>query len=331
MGRTEYIWFCFDGIPKGSVVAVSTIGVRKEKSLFMQGYEEMMRKIKPKVVICYGEPFEEMKGKIITVDYAQTNNYKKHYTLQSEPRLIPEPNVFDMYIKRAFGCVDFEKGRGSAFGVAALLITLPAGIAQIAHIFGNRPGHIPDTPENRRLLENIANSSANRVGTDSYGNDWYSHINPDGSQTWVQVRNGTIQNGGINTVPRTWNPQTGFNNIKGLIMNMLSKYIDKSYLTLFKIIDKFYNDDKNDLIAIIASDMNPYTFLNCKSADPATYSEFADCLNLCYAETEKEDVETAYAASVKFLEMYRDEFGFDIEKYIRSLTFELYKEEFEKD
>ena len=46
-GEPNTFWFCFDGIPKGSVVAVSTIGVRKEKSLFMQGYEEMMRKIKP--------------------------------------------------------------------------------------------------------------------------------------------------------------------------------------------------------------------------------------------------------------------------------------------
>lgn len=115
-GEPNTFWFCFDGIPKGSIVAVSTIGVRKEKSLFMQGYEEMMRKIKPKAVICYGEPFEEMKGKIIKVDYAQTNNYKKHYTFQSERTMIPKDNVFDTRIKRAFGCVDVEKGRGSAGG-----------------------------------------------------------------------------------------------------------------------------------------------------------------------------------------------------------------------
>lgn len=114
-GEPNTFWFCFDGIPKGSVVAVSTIGVRKEKSLFMQGYEEMMRKIKPQAVICYGEPFEEMKGKIIKVDYAQTNNYKKYYTLQTEPRLTPETNTFDMHIKRAFGYVSTEKGRGSAY------------------------------------------------------------------------------------------------------------------------------------------------------------------------------------------------------------------------
>lgn len=111
---------------------------------------------------------------------------------------------------------------------------------------------------------------------------------------------------------------------------MISNYTDKSYLTLYNIIDRYYDEDKNDWIANIASDMSPYTFLNCKSADPATYGEFADCLNICYAETKKEDVAAAYAASIKFLEMYRDEFGFDIDKYIKQLTFELYKEEFEK-
>lgn len=131
-GEPNTFWFCFDGIPKGSVVAVSTIGVRKEKSLFMQGYEEMMRKIKPQAVNCYGEPFEEMKGKIIKVDYAQTNNYKKYYTLQTEPRLTTETNVFDMHIKRAFGYVSTEKGRGSAGGGN---ISLPKNDSQLKHIF----------------------------------------------------------------------------------------------------------------------------------------------------------------------------------------------------
>lgn len=75
-GEPNTFWFCFDGIAKGSIVAVSTLGVRKEKSLFMQGYNEMIRKIKPEAIICYGQPFEEMKGKIIPVDYAETNNLK---------------------------------------------------------------------------------------------------------------------------------------------------------------------------------------------------------------------------------------------------------------
>ena len=61
--------FCFDGIEKGSIVAVSTIGIKKEKSHFMLGYNEMLSRIKPEKIICYGKPFDEMKGDIIEVDY----------------------------------------------------------------------------------------------------------------------------------------------------------------------------------------------------------------------------------------------------------------------
>ena len=113
-GTPNTFWFCFDGIPKGSMVAVSTIGVRKEKSLFMQGYEEMMRKIKPKAVICYGEPFDEMKGTIITVDYAKTNNSTKHFVGAMDSSEIIQCS---RCVKKAYGYVDsVEKGRGSAGG-----------------------------------------------------------------------------------------------------------------------------------------------------------------------------------------------------------------------
>lgn len=89
--------FCFDGIEKGSIVAVSTIGIKKEKSHFMLGYNEMLSRIKPSEIICYGKPFEEMKGDIIEIDYAETNNLSKGF-----------------FVKNVFGYVD--KGGGSASG-----------------------------------------------------------------------------------------------------------------------------------------------------------------------------------------------------------------------
>ncbi|MCL2512372.1 MAG: DUF4417 domain-containing protein [Oscillospiraceae bacterium] len=67
--------YCFDGIEKSSVVAVSTLGVRKQKDYFMQGYEEMLKRIEPEAVICYSNPFDEMQGNVITVGYNETNNY----------------------------------------------------------------------------------------------------------------------------------------------------------------------------------------------------------------------------------------------------------------
>lgn len=61
--------FCFDGVEKDSVVAVGMIGCKRNKSGFMRGYNYMLDKIKPKAIICFGKPFDEMKGNIIQVDY----------------------------------------------------------------------------------------------------------------------------------------------------------------------------------------------------------------------------------------------------------------------
>jgi hypothetical protein len=61
--------FCFDGIEKGSIVAVGTIGCRHGKTNFMRGYNYMLKKIDPEAIICFGKPFLEMKGNIIPVDY----------------------------------------------------------------------------------------------------------------------------------------------------------------------------------------------------------------------------------------------------------------------
>lgn len=110
---------------------------------------------------------------------------------------------------------------------------------------------------------------------------------------------------------------------------MNTKYKKQSYMALYNIIDKFYRKEKNEFIADLASDMCPYTFKDSNSADPAVYEDFSDCLNSCFAETEKTDITTAFKASIRFLEMYRDEFGFELNDYIERITIDLYKKEFE--
>lgn len=76
--------------------------------------------------------------------------------------------------------------------------------------------------------------------------------------------------------------------------------------------------------------MCPHTFKDSNSTDPAAYEDFLGCLKTCIAETEKTDVDMAFKASIRFLEMYRDEFGFEINDYIERITFDVYKKEFEK-
>lgn len=184
-----------------------------------------------------------------------------------------------------------------------------------------------DTPENRALLEDVANNQENYKGTDSKGVQWYSKDQPDGSQVWVTVRNTTIQNGGVNNTPKPWDPVTGYNRPRKefYIMN----YENRAFIALYNIVDRFYKEDKNEFILVLADDMCPYIFADGMSADPAAYADFNDYLNFYCAQTNQKDVVSAHKASIRFLEMYRDEFDFKIDNYIEKLTFELYKEEFE--
>lgn len=76
-------------------------------------------------------------------------------------------------------------------------------------MFGNREGHLPDTPANRKLIEELANDDNHKLGTDKWGNEWYARVNGDGSQTWVSVHNGVIQNCGKNSKQHPWNEVTG--------------------------------------------------------------------------------------------------------------------------
>jgi filamentous hemagglutinin len=76
-------------------------------------------------------------------------------------------------------------------------------------IFGTREGHILDTPANRDLMTSLANDPALRLGPDIHGNVWSAKMLPDGSQAWVQTRNGQIWNAGVNATPHTYNPKTG--------------------------------------------------------------------------------------------------------------------------
>ncbi len=87
---------------------------------------------------------------------------------------------------------------------------LPPNDSQLKHIFRNAEGHLPDTPENRELVTNAANNPDNYMGVDKYGNTWYSQMQSDGSQIWVQTRNGRIQNAGKNLTPHSWDSETGF-------------------------------------------------------------------------------------------------------------------------
>lgn len=67
--KDSFEW-CFDGEPVDSVVAVSSVGCmnsKHRKELFMDGYREMMDRLKPTTIIFYGKIPDECEGNIIYI------------------------------------------------------------------------------------------------------------------------------------------------------------------------------------------------------------------------------------------------------------------------
>ena len=65
--------YCFDGVPKHSTVAVSSVGVKLDKDwncdegIFIQGYEEMLKRLEPTTILFYGDLIDGLQGNIIQI------------------------------------------------------------------------------------------------------------------------------------------------------------------------------------------------------------------------------------------------------------------------
>lgn len=68
-GDARSFSFCFDGVEQGTVVAIGMIGCKREKHRFLRGYDAMLESIRPTKIICFGEPFPEMRGDLIPINY----------------------------------------------------------------------------------------------------------------------------------------------------------------------------------------------------------------------------------------------------------------------
>ncbi|MGI5985709.1 MAG: DUF4417 domain-containing protein [Clostridiales bacterium] len=156
--------FCFEGIEKGSVVAVSTYmatehGNRKDqKQWFLAGYNEMLRRIEPGKIVCYNTPFPEMQGDIVHVDY-ELSSWK--YMSYNKKSIDENLDVFKIggTPKPQYDTIapflDISKGGGSAYG----------GDWQ------------PVKEDDRRFVGNPGD--INRT-TDRNGNERETKIGPDG-------------------------------------------------------------------------------------------------------------------------------------------------------
>ena len=66
-GYEDTFDWCFDGLPTNSIVAVSNVGnalSKEDKTFFMNGYNEMLRRLTPIKILFYTRNFAELPGNI---------------------------------------------------------------------------------------------------------------------------------------------------------------------------------------------------------------------------------------------------------------------------
>ena len=64
--------FCFNGLPTGGMVAVSTLGAAKHRlsrEIWIAGMKEAIRQLQPKTILLYGSPINFDFGDIKVVRY----------------------------------------------------------------------------------------------------------------------------------------------------------------------------------------------------------------------------------------------------------------------
>lgn len=82
----SYDW-CFDGEPVGGCVAVSAVGTQMaaaQKQLFIDGYREMMDRLKPSKIIFYGDVPDECYGNIVQIQAFQDAIKKRRKEAQKQ-------------------------------------------------------------------------------------------------------------------------------------------------------------------------------------------------------------------------------------------------------
>ena len=79
--EAETFEFCFLGIPKGSIVSVSTIGVKQDSEaleIWENGMREMIKQIEPSTILIYGGKLEFDYGDIEVIYF--DNKVLKNWT-----------------------------------------------------------------------------------------------------------------------------------------------------------------------------------------------------------------------------------------------------------
>lgn len=80
----ESFEYCLDGMPKNSVLAVSSLGCQRFEKEFRYGYERSIDTLQPSKILFYGKPFNWIDDK--NVVFIQSNCDKRFETLREKQK-----------------------------------------------------------------------------------------------------------------------------------------------------------------------------------------------------------------------------------------------------
>lgn len=101
--------------------------------------------------------------------------------------------------------------------------------------------------------------------------------------------------------------------------------IYESFLEAYHVLSLLYQIKPTDGLNTLLSDMDPFLFKGKGSADPATIIDYS----AFYKEIQKSEAELfdiEYKAAIQLIKMYHDEFGFDLEDVLQSLSHKYWNE-----
>ena len=68
---------CFSGLELGTAVIISTLGVDKNYGMFISGFNEMVKRIRPSLIIVVGKIYSDMEGDFLHYSLTDTFNQRK--------------------------------------------------------------------------------------------------------------------------------------------------------------------------------------------------------------------------------------------------------------
>ena len=83
-GSPDTFDYCFDGIPKHSIIAIGSVGTSKSKDLFLYGFTKMVEILKPHTIIYVGpfykelEPYQKLIVPFDTSTKTNITNWQKY-------------------------------------------------------------------------------------------------------------------------------------------------------------------------------------------------------------------------------------------------------------